>query len=410
MNLRKTNSFFCGICLTIGLLSCGPTVRSGPITIATDFEGGCLGKIEQVTETQFRAAVPGQADHEGRNRQASWYSFRIDGARNREVTIVLTDLKGEYNYKPAPACVREDTPPVVSGDGQTWRHLDKISVDGNEATIRLTPDSDQFWVAHIEPYTASRLDRFLAEIRGPQSLKDEVFGKSVEGRDLHVLTISDHPGMIGPQKVVWLMCRQHAWETGTSFVGEGAIRFLLSPEAASLRQELVFKIIPMLDPDGCAHGGVRFNRNGYDLNRNWDSADPENPASRKLMPEICAAKELIRSPKGIFLTLHNQETGEWLSGSEKHSELAARFYTALQAESTFDPFEKGPRAPVASIAPGRYSVYEFLDRERNLPAFLLEQGITKGKKLGHLPTSQDRREFGRQLIQVLAKVAQGDSR
>jgi hypothetical protein len=409
MTVSKTNGFFCSICLTIGLLGCGPVASTGPITLATDFEGGCLGKVEQVSETRFRAAVPGQADHEGRNRQASWYCFRIDGARGREVTVVLTDLKGEYNYKPAPACVREDTPPVVSGDGKTWRHLDKIAVANNEATIRVTPDSDQFWVAHIEPYTASRLDRFLEEIRGSPDLKDEVFGKSVEGRDLHVLTI---PGRrIGdPPPVVWLLCRQHAWETGTSFVGEGAIRYLLSEEAAGLRGRFEFRIVPMLDPDGCARGGVRFNRNGYDLNRNWDTADPENAESRKLMPEICAAKQLIRSTKGIFLTLHNQETGEWLSGSEKHPETAARLFAALQAESTFDPFEKGPRAPVATIAPGRYSVYEFLDRERNLPAFLLEQGITAGKKRGHLPTSQDRREFGRQLIQVLAKVAQGDSR
>ncbi len=393
--------------LLLSLAACGPVAGAGPITIAIDFEGGCLGKIEQVSETQFRCAIPGQADHEGRNRQASWYFFRIDGARGREVTVVLTDLKGEYNYKPAPACVREDTPPVVSGDGKTWRHLDKISVAGNEATIRFTPDSDRFWVAHIEPYTASRLDRFMAEIRGSQSLKDEVFGKSVEGRDLHVLTITEASG---PAPVVWLMCRQHAWETGTSFVGEGAIRCLLSGEGAPLRRERVFKIILMLDPDGCAHGGIRFNRNGYDLNRNWDTADPENPASRKLMPEICAAKELIRSSKGCFLTLHNQETGEWLSGSGKHPEIAARLFSALQAETTFDPFEKGPRAPVATIAPGRFSVYEFLDRERNLPAFLLEQGVTAGKKLGHLPTSSGRREFGRQLIQVLAKVAQEDSR
>jgi len=411
MTVRKTNRLFCDICLTIGLLGCGPTVRSGPIAIATDFEGGCLGKVEQVSETQFRAAVPGQADHEGRNRQASWYYFRVDGARGREVTVVLTDLKGEYNYKPAPACVREDTPPVVSGDGKAWRHLDKISVAGNEATIRFTPDTDQFWVAHIEPYTASRLDRFLDEIRGSKGLKDEVFGKSVEGRDLHVLTIAERT-QGAPPPVVWLMCRQHAWETGTSFVGDGAIRYLLSEEGSGLRRSYEFHVIPMLDPDGCAQGGVRFNRNGYDLNRNWDTADPKNPISRKLMPEICAAKEILLTPlgKGIFLTLHNQEDREWLSGSEKHPEIAARFFSALQADTTFDPFEKGPRAPVVTIAPGRYSVYEFLDRERNLPAFLLEQGITAGKKLGHLPTSADRREFGRQLIQVLARSVRGDSR
>ena len=52
-------------------------------------------------------------------------------------------------------------------------------------------------------------------------------------------------------------------------------------------------------------------------------------------------------------------------------------------------------------------MYEYLDREKDLPAFLMEQGITRSSKLGRLPTSQDRLEFGKQLIQVLADVALG---
>src|SRR6185436_3680411 len=292
------------LCLPLLLAAC-----SGP-WISTDFEGGSLGKIERVSATQFRCAVAGQADQDGRNRQASWYSFRLDGAKDREVTVTLTELRGEYNYKQGQPSVREDTPPVVSSDGKTWRHLEKISVEKDEATFRVTPDSEQLWIAHIEPYPTSRLDRFLDELRGAPFLKDDVIGKSVEGRDLHLLTITEFKSASsGPPPVVWLMCRQHAWETGTSFVGEGAIRFLLSEEARPLRQKIVFKILPMQDPDGCAHGGVRFNRNGYDLNRNWDTADPENPEHRRLMPEICAAKKEILLSRGIssfFLTLHNQ--------------------------------------------------------------------------------------------------------
>lgn len=395
--------------LLLPLSACASSApSSGPISIVTSFEGGSLGKIEKVSDTHFRCAVAGQADQDGRNRQASWYSFRIDGAKDREVTITLTDLRGEYNYKPGALCVREDTPPVVSGDGKTWRHLETITVANDEATFKVTPDSDEFWVAHLEPYPASRLESFLAEIRGSAHLKDEVIGKSVEGRDLHLLTITDHEAeSAAPPPTVWLMCRQHAWETGTSFVGEGAIRHLLSDEAAPLRRSLVFKILPMMDPDGCARGGVRFNRNGYDVNRNWDSADPENPESQKKMPEICAAKKAIVAFSGLFLTLHNQETGEWLSSTEKNKPIADRFFAALRDRTTFSPSEKGPRPPGAKSAPGRATVYEYLDGRRGLSAFLLEQGITKSPKLGRLPTSQDRREFGRQLIQVMADVAMG---
>ncbi|RPH51532.1 MAG: hypothetical protein EHM91_01055 [Planctomycetota bacterium] len=381
-----------------------PLAACSGISIRTDFEGGSLGKVEQVSETHFRCAVAGQADQNGRNRQASWYFFRLDGAKGREVTITMTDLRGEYNFKPGGLCVRDDTPPVISSDGKTWRHLgEKNEFAKDEATFKVTPESDTLWIAHIEPYTASRLDRFLGEIRSSPHLKDDVIGKTVEGRDLHLLTITESPGA----PVVWLMCRQHAWETGTSFVGEGAIRFLLSAEARPLRQKLVFKILPMVDPDGCARGGVRFNRHGYDVNRNWDSADPENPDSRRLMPEICAAKKAITGPWAVFLTLHNQESGEWLSSSEKHQAVADRLFAVLQQKSTFNPSEKGPRPPGPKYTPGRATVYEYLDREKGLPAFLMEQGITRSSKLGRLPTSQDRLEFGKQLIQVLADVALG---
>src|SRR4030095_6113124 len=91
----------------------------------------------------------------------------------------------------------------------------------------------------------------------------------------------------GTKNVIWLMFRQHAWETGSSWAGEGAIRFLLSKEAESIRHEAKFKIFPMADPEGVRRGNVRFNAAGFDLNRNWDVDDPVK------MPEIAAQKQAI---------------------------------------------------------------------------------------------------------------------
>ena len=116
---------------------------------------------------------------------------------------------------------------------------------------------------------------------------------------------------------------------------------------------------------------------------------------------------VIHAFSGLFLTLHNQETGEWMSSSAKNKPIADRFFAALRDRSTFNPSESGPRPPAAKPAPGRASVYEYLDGQRGLSAFLLEQGITRSSKLGRLPTSQDRREFGAQLIRVMADVALG---
>ncbi|HXX92297.1 MAG TPA: M14 family zinc carboxypeptidase, partial [Planctomycetota bacterium] len=209
-----------------------------------------------------------------------------------------------------------------------------------------------------------------------------------------------------PKPVIWLMCRQHAWESGTSFAGEGAIRFLLSEEAKPLRDRVLFKIFPMLDPDGAAQGGIRFNRNGFDVNRNWDTADPASAESRRLMPEICAAKKAVidSGRVSLLLTLHNQEADEWLSGSERHRELSERLFARLVERTTFNPSAQGPRPPKVKPEAGRATVYEYFDLELGKPAFILEQGIARSSKLGHLPTSKDRLEFGAQLARTMCEV------
>ena len=42
------------------------------IRVLTNFEGGSVGKVEQVSPTHLRCAVQGQSDQEHRNRQANW--------------------------------------------------------------------------------------------------------------------------------------------------------------------------------------------------------------------------------------------------------------------------------------------------------------------------------------------------
>jgi hypothetical protein len=375
--------------------------------ISSDFEGGSIGAVEKRGENHYACRVPGQADQEGRNRQVTWYSFRLDGHRGRETTVTLTDLAGEYDYKPGAIGITGEAPPFVSRDGQTWKHLPAMSFDRAkaEASFTFTPDSDPVWVAHIEPYTVSRLEAFLRGVAGRPEAKAEVIGKSVEGRNLYLLTITNPAVADDGKRVIWLMCRQHAWESGTSYVGEGAVRFLLSDDAKALREKVVWKILPMMDPDGVFHGGVRFNRNGYDVNRNWDTADPASPESRRLMPEICAAKQALLGQRiDFFLTLHNQEKGGWTSGSGKYADLAARFFKILKDETIADLPGDGPRPPGERPAPGRQSVYQWLQLERGLPGFILEQGIAKDGKLGRLPTSNDRLKFGAELARSMAKA------
>lgn len=54
-----------------------------------------------------------------------------------------------------------------------------------------------------------------------------------------------------------------------------------------LREHFIFKIIPMLNPDGVVNGNYRCNMVGCDLNRRWP-----NP-SKLLHPTIYYTKKLI---------------------------------------------------------------------------------------------------------------------
>lgn len=78
-----------------------------------------------------------------------------------------------------------------------------------------------------------------------------------------------------------------------SYLIEYIIDFLLSnhPVARQLRDNFIFKIIPMLNIDGVIVGNYRCNLFGADLNRQW--IDP----SRKAHPSIYYAKQLIKKSK-----------------------------------------------------------------------------------------------------------------
>ena len=381
--------------------------RSG-VRFATDFEGGSLGKVIKVTDTYVRCILLGEVDQFGRNRQISWYYFRIDGAPNSEMTIDFTDLIGEYNFRPGAQAITPDTLPVYSYDNQSWTHVPKEdwTAVASSMRLRIKPTKPRLWVAHVAPYTTRHLAQLLGEIKRARELEYQVIGKSVQGRDIPMLTISD-PGTGQKQKkVVWLMFRQHSWEAGSSWAGEGAVRFLLSadPIAARIRKETIFKILPMQDPAGVFRGGVRFNSYGYDLNRNWDTNDPVK------MPEITAARNAIlnwaeRDGRiDFFLSLHNDEMNEYLIGppSPTFRPLGQKVFDELTRTTAFDPSHAYEEEPgKAPPEPGRMQVDQALYYQHSLPAFLMEQRITHVGKLGRCPTIDDRMEFGKGLVKSI---------
>ncbi|MBK7931577.1 MAG: hypothetical protein IPJ98_30100 [Bryobacterales bacterium] len=383
------------------------------LTFHSDFEGGALARVERVGETHYRCAVPGQSDQDDRNRQANWYYFRVDGAAGRTITLDLVNLLGEYNYRAGTHAVTERTRPLISTDQRTWTHLPESAVQwvAAEPALRLTIEakSNKLWIAHQVPYTNANITALAKEFAKHPALRTETIGKSVEQRPLSISGPSTNPASTPQPRrpAVWLMFRQHSWESSSSFVGEGLVRWLLSnsPQAQAARRDFIWKILPAADPDGLSHGGVRFNRKGYDLNRNWDRVLPEQ------MPEIAAQQRALYSwldsgnTVDLFLSLHNTESGEYLEGPP--IPLGERWFDLLKNGTTFHPARPNYTVMPATTTegkPGRMTVAQGLWHERKIPAFLMEQRVEFNAKLGHYPLTEDRIRFGAELAQSIVRL------
>jgi len=107
------------------------------------------------------------------------------------------------------------------------------------------------------------------------------------------------------KKGVIITGRVHPGESNASWMMKGLIDFLVSDqlEAKILRDNYIFKIIPMLNPDGVINGNYRCSLAGCDLNRRY-----KHP-NKNLHPTIWHLKDLAKNfnnerPLALYCDLH----------------------------------------------------------------------------------------------------------
>ncbi|XP_048512675.1 cytosolic carboxypeptidase-like protein 5 isoform X2 [Athalia rosae] len=179
---------------------------------------------------------------------------------------------------------------------------------GSEFTLSFlfrTPENSKAisYIAFTYPFSYTDLQNYLKRIdaklmKKNVTLADDIYYHrecaimSLEGLRLDLLTISSHhnistereaklkrlfpikdeerPFKFRGKKIIFISARVHPGETPSSFVFNGFLNFLLNredPIAINLRRSYVFKMIPMLNPDGVARGHYRMDTRGVNLNR-----------------------------------------------------------------------------------------------------------------------------------------------
>ena len=135
------------------------------------------------------------------------------------------------------------------------------------------------YFSYCYPYPYSKLINFISSLnKFTNYLRYEEIGKTLNGNLLHMLVITnfgDSFDILAKKPSIILTSRVHPGESNTSYVVQGLIEYLLSNNnvAYKLRKNFIFKIIPMLNPDGVIRGNYRMNLLGKDLNRMWTEPD-----------------------------------------------------------------------------------------------------------------------------------------
>ncbi|KAJ8609708.1 hypothetical protein CTAYLR_008434 [Chrysophaeum taylorii] len=275
--------------------------------------------------------APGSADQEydllcnkdtHTNGHVQWFYFSVLRPFREEVRVrlnIVNMMKGSSLYSfgmlPVGYCASAKHGfgwTRVGDDVCYFKNARTYEVNGttrNYYTLSFVvfiPDQQQTYLAHCYPYTYSDL---RSEVKALVERRSSVVRRrrlcsTLAGNDCDLLTVTNFasrdPEAARRRAGVVLTARVHPGESNASFVMRGCLEFLTSDDevAERLRDNFVFKIVPMLNPDGVINGNYRSSLAGEDLNRKYASP------SASLQPTVFAVKQLLRSTheaRGVLL-------------------------------------------------------------------------------------------------------------
>ena len=244
--------------------------------IDSNFDSGNIEVVDSQDGTHANLRIRKDAGDE----HMQWFYFRVDGVKDQPITLKIINA-GDASYPKAWDGYRVCT----SQDRQNWTRVDTTFDDGI-LTIEHAPEGQMQWYAYFAPYTHEQHLDLLAHCQLSDRVTIDRLGATVDGRDLHRLTIGEGPLQF------WVIGRQHPGESMASWWMEGFLSRLLDsddPLSRQLLESATIHVVPHMNPDGAIRGHLRCNAAGANLNREWATPtvkrSPEVYFTRNAMDE-----------------------------------------------------------------------------------------------------------------------------
>src|SRR6266550_2015047 len=190
-------------------------------------------------------------DHErsSPNRAAGHIHVQLQAKPESKLTLEFTNLDNVWNGA-SGSVARELKAVVISEDGRAWKSVPLESLPENRVLLHVEMPGPRLYVARVEPYRLSDLDKFLAGIRANRLVQVTAIGRTVQGRELEIVRVGNPEARFR----VFLRARAHAWEPAGNWVVEGLVHRLLKgdADAGKFLERYCVYVLPMANKDGVA--------------------------------------------------------------------------------------------------------------------------------------------------------------
>ncbi len=272
-----------------------PFVSESQINIFSDFENGNVQIISINDSLNTIIFEPSLISDNNTTR--CWFYF---GISDFDTSRVLNIEEKYSSYFTAP------NTPVYSFDNKNWHRLHVDSLFGQKKYYSGKFDTDTLWFATGYPYSYSKVVDFVDSIAKNKFVDTSTLCRSEAGLKIPFIEIKD--SNYTQKSMIWIIGRQHAFETTLNYVLEGMIKYFVSDNkyAKRFRKKNIIFLVPMMDVDNVYKGASGRMQKPVDFNRDWNNSPYWN-AIKAVQKKIKATSKIYKYR--IFLDVHSTYPG-----------------------------------------------------------------------------------------------------